>query len=69
MKGGAKVVIEPHRHDGVFVAKAKEDALVTKNLVSGESVYGEKRISVDVRVPDLCSCISVGVSHFYCLMT
>jgi rRNA 2'-O-methyltransferase fibrillarin len=31
----------------VFVAKGKEDALVTKNLVPGESVYGEKRISVD----------------------
>jgi len=47
MKGGAKVIIEPHRHEGVFVAKAKEDALVTKNLVPGESVYGEKRISVE----------------------
>eukprot|EP01018_Ginkgo_biloba_P027294 Gb_33899 [translate_table: standard] len=46
MKGGAKVVIEPHRHEGVFIAKAKEDALVTKNMVTGESVYGEKRISV-----------------------
>lgn len=46
MKGGAKVVIEPHRHEGVFIAKAKEDALVTKNMAAGESVYGEKRISV-----------------------
>ncbi|EHA8591446.1 hypothetical protein COCNU_scaffold054504G000010 [Cocos nucifera] len=46
MKGGSKVVIQPHRHDGVFVAKGKEDALCTKNLVVGESVYGEKRISV-----------------------
>eukprot|EP00252_Welwitschia_mirabilis_P000710 TRINITY_DN10681_c0_g1_i1.p1 TRINITY_DN10681_c0_g1~~TRINITY_DN10681_c0_g1_i1.p1 ORF type:complete len:303 (+),score=74.49 TRINITY_DN10681_c0_g1_i1:241-1149(+) len=46
MKGGSKVVIEPHRHEGVFIAKAKEDALVTKNMVTGESVYGEKRISV-----------------------
>jgi len=46
-KGGAKVVVEPHRHEGVFIAKGKEDALVTKNLVPGESVYGEKRISVD----------------------
>merc|ERR1711924_510045 len=46
--GGAKVVVEPHRHEGVFIAKGKEDALVTKNLVPGESVYGEKRISVDV---------------------
>jgi len=45
--GGAKVVIEPHRHAGCFIAKGKEDALVTRNLVPGESVYGEKRISVD----------------------
>lgn len=47
MKGGAKVVIEPHRHAGIFIAKGKEDALVTRNMVPGESVYGEKRISVD----------------------
>lgn len=48
MKGGSKVVVQPHRHDGVFVAKGKEDALCTKNMVSGESVYGEKRVSVQV---------------------
>ncbi|KAK8583477.1 hypothetical protein V6N13_108838 [Hibiscus sabdariffa] len=28
MKGGSNVVVEPHRHEGVFVAKGKEDALV-----------------------------------------
>ena len=33
---------------GVFIARGREDALVTKNLVPGESVYGEKRISVEV---------------------
>ncbi|KAH3670437.1 hypothetical protein OGAPHI_000952 [Ogataea philodendri] len=44
---GAKVIIEPHRHDGVYIARGKEDLLVTKNLAAGESVYGEKRISVD----------------------
>ena len=32
---------------GVFLAKGKEDALVTLNLVPGDSVYGEKRISID----------------------
>lgn len=26
--------------------KGKEDALATKNLVPGESIYGEKRVSV-----------------------
>jgi rRNA 2'-O-methyltransferase fibrillarin len=43
-----KVVIEPHRHEGIFIARGKEDLLVTLNMVPGESVYGEKRISVDV---------------------
>lgn len=46
MRGGAKVVVEPHRFEGVFIARAKEDALVTKSMVPGESVYNEKRIPV-----------------------
>ena len=46
-KGGAKVVIEPHKHDGVYIARGKEDLLVTKNMAPGESVYGEKRVSVE----------------------
>lgn len=46
-RGGANVVLEPHRHPGVFLAKGKEHMLVTKNLVPGESVYGEKRISIE----------------------
>lgn len=33
MKGGSKVAIEAHRHEGVFIARGKEDALVTKNMV------------------------------------
>ena len=32
---------------GAFIVKGKEDALATKNLVIGESVYGEKRVSVE----------------------
>ncbi|KAL3985416.1 rRNA 2'-O-methyltransferase fibrillarin [Acanthocheilonema viteae] len=47
MRGGKKVIIEPHRHEGVFIVKGKEDALGTRNLVIGESVYGEKRVSVE----------------------
>ncbi|XP_017462728.1 PREDICTED: rRNA 2'-O-methyltransferase fibrillarin [Rhagoletis zephyria] len=46
-KGGKTVVIEPHRHEGVFIARGKEDALVTRNFVPGSDVYGEKRISVE----------------------
>ncbi|TKR60563.1 hypothetical protein L596_027792 [Steinernema carpocapsae] len=45
-KGGKTVVVEPHRYEGVFIVKGKEDALATKNLVPGESVYQEKRVSV-----------------------
>ena len=47
MGAGKKVVVEPHRHAGVFIARGKEDALVTKNMVMGESVYGEKRIATE----------------------
>jgi len=48
MKGGAKVVVEPHRLAGVFLAKgSKDDALLTRNLDVGHSVYGEKRIAVE----------------------
>ncbi|KAI9710048.1 MAG: Small subunit processome complex component [Candelaria pacifica] len=50
-KGGAKTIIEPHRHAGVFVARGKEDMLVTKNITPGESVYGEKRISIESSTP------------------
>ncbi|XP_050701726.1 rRNA 2'-O-methyltransferase fibrillarin-like isoform X2 [Eriocheir sinensis] len=46
-RGGNKVMIEPHRHEGVFIARGKEDVLATRNMVVGESVYGEKRMSVE----------------------
>lgn len=41
------MILEPHRHQGIFVAKGKDSLLVTKNLVPGESVYGEKRITIE----------------------
>lgn len=47
-KGPAKVVVEAHeRFEAVFIAKSKDDLMVTKNMVPGDSVYGEKRIAVD----------------------
>ena len=49
MRGGARTVVEPHeRFGGIFILRGKDDALVTKNLTVGESVYNEKRVSVDV---------------------
>ena len=48
MRGGVRVVVEPHeRFEGVYILRGKDDALLTKNLVPGESVYNEKRVSVD----------------------
>lgn len=46
---GIKVWLVVCVYSGVFISRGKEDALVTKNMVVGESVYGEKRISVEVR--------------------
>ncbi|KAK4355456.1 hypothetical protein RND71_024427 [Anisodus tanguticus] len=46
MSGGSRVVVEPHRHEGVFIANGNQEALCTKNMVPGEAVYNEKRISV-----------------------
>lgn len=40
------VMIESHKKfKGVFLGKGKEDMLLTKNMIPGSSVYGEKRIS------------------------
>jgi len=49
-RGGQKAVIEPHpAFEGVFIMHSKnEDALVTKNMVPGVSVYNEKRVTVEV---------------------
>lgn len=53
--GGARVIVEPHeRFGGVFILRGKDDALLTKNLVTGESVYNEKRVSVEVRTQYFC---------------
>lgn len=49
MGAAKKVVVEPHRHAGVFVARSKnDDLLLTRNLVPGDTVYNEKKIQVDV---------------------
>jgi len=46
-RGGSSTIVEPHRHEGVFIAKGKEDSLVTLNSVPGVSVYNEKRVVVE----------------------
>ena len=34
MRGGAKVIIEPHRHEGVFIARSKEVRFFVSELCS-----------------------------------
>jgi len=41
------VAVVPHRHQGIFIMKGKQDAMLTKNMDPGNDVYGEKRIQVD----------------------
>lgn len=59
-------MIEPHRHSGIFIAKGKEDALVTRNMVPGESVYGEKRIRWDSCVYACRLCLHAQVNIRMC---
>lgn len=51
MRPGAKTVVLPFeaenkRFGGVFIVKGKSDSIATRNMVPGESVYGEKRVEV-----------------------
>lgn len=43
---GPKVWLEPHRFPGIYLAKGQLDAMVTKSLSPGDSVYQEKRVQV-----------------------
>jgi len=58
-----KVIVDPHRHEGIFIARGKEDLLVTLNMAPGVSVYGEKRISIesDVKPSDNVNGLSTVV--------
>ena len=47
LRAKAKTIIEPHRFPGVFIAKGKEEYLVTLSGAPGESVYGEKKIEIE----------------------
>ncbi|KAI0979933.1 hypothetical protein GJ496_005783 [Pomphorhynchus laevis] len=46
--GGKKVIVKPHRHPGIFIGQTgREDVLLTKNMVIGDNVYGEKLIPIE----------------------
>ena len=51
-KGPGAVTLEPHKHAGVYIARGKEHLLVTRNMTPGESVYGEKRVSIATTNPE-----------------
>jgi len=40
----SQVIIQPHRHEGIFIARGKDDQLLTLSYDLEKSVYGEKRI-------------------------
>ncbi|GFY77295.1 rRNA 2'-O-methyltransferase fibrillarin [Trichonephila inaurata madagascariensis] len=46
-RGGKKTIVEPHRHEGVFIARGNQDSLLTLNLIPGDTVYNEKRITIE----------------------
>jgi rRNA 2'-O-methyltransferase fibrillarin len=46
-RGAKKVIVQPFKHKGVFLMQGDSDAILTKSLFPGESVYGEKRVSVE----------------------
>ena len=37
-------MVEPHRHEGVFIARGKEDVIVTFNSTPGKDVYGKSEL-------------------------
>ncbi|MCD7463791.1 hypothetical protein HAX54_051388 [Datura stramonium] len=43
LKGVNKVVVKPHRHGDVFIAKGKEDALCTKKLSEDDGEGGRRK--------------------------
>ena len=61
MRGGQKTIIEPHRHTGVYIARGKEDALVSKNLVPG-NVPSQRSLSEVVAAVEL-SALRAVVRH------
>ncbi|KAJ6867876.1 hypothetical protein NC651_033038 [Populus alba x Populus x berolinensis] len=40
MGAGGEVMVEPHGHEGAFIAKGEEDALVTKKMVPASILGG-----------------------------
>merc|ERR1712217_427120 len=56
-KKNSNIIIEKHRHDGVFIARGKDNALLTRNMAPGKSVYAKKRVNIfpiieDARRPE-----------------
>ena len=47
-RGGQKVQVRPYSNfEGVYLMRDKNEAILTKSIFPGESVYGEKRVTVE----------------------
>ena len=65
-------MIEAHRHGGVFIARGKEDALVTKNLVPGADIaltLAAPSPSPVHRVPATLSCAALIAKRGFALIS
>lgn len=77
---GARTLVEPHeRFAGVYILRGKDDAICTQNLTPGESVYNEKRVTVEDKKTEtkteyrvwnpfrskICSAIIGGIGNIY----
>jgi len=49
-KGGQKTIVEPHRHEGVSIARGKEDMLCTKSMAL-EWLCIARSASLSIRLP------------------
>lgn len=48
-RASKSAIVEPHpKFDGVFIGRGKEDMLLTRNMVPGSAVYGERRVCVSL---------------------
>ncbi|KAG5221148.1 Small processome complex component [Salix suchowensis] len=63
-RGGARTIVEPHKHEGVFIAKGKEHMLVTKNLGGIDDTKVEYRVWNPFR-SKLAAGILGGLDHIF----
>ncbi|KAF2971232.1 hypothetical protein GQX73_g2350 [Xylaria multiplex] len=61
---GAKVVVEPHRHAGIFVSRGKEDHLLTRSIAPGIEVAHCPRYALTASTRNSESPINVSCEKY-----